>query len=325
MGVIIEPIVAADVNNRTTTRRVPDALFSHNGMQRHLASLDPENGAAKGVLGRITESLTTKVDPPFAAGVYSMAGTRKIVESSIAPTFVSPREGVPRYNMYTELVGTIDAMVGSRSHSVFGDTYAGHLASTLTQSESVGALLDETEPETPVESSNALRQIAKVIKARESLEAERDVFILSINNFDTHFDLDHTERFGEVDDVIADFEAEMKAQGVWDDVVMLTVSDFGRTLTVNGGGTDHAWGGNYFVLGGGIKGGQVHGSFPSSLAEDADLILGRGRVVPTLPYEGVWRALCEWFGVPAADLARILPNLENFPTDLHITQEQLFE
>jgi len=325
MGVIIEPIVAADVRNRTTTKRIPSALFSHNGMQRHLASLDPQNGAAKGVLGRMTESLTQQVDPPYRAGVYSMAGSRKIVESSIAPTFVSRYHGVPRYSMYGELIGAMDEMIQVKSQSVFAETYSDLLASTLAQSESLGALLDETTPATPMDARSALAQIAKVIKVRETLEAERDVFIMSHNDFDSHFDLDHTERFGSVDQVLADFETEMKAQGVWDDVVLLTVSDFGRTLTVNGGGTDHAWGGNYFVIGGAIKGGVVHGQYPSGLTEDADYILGRGRVVPTLGYESVWNGLAEWFGVPAEDLERVLPNVGNFPESLLLSEADLFK
>jgi uncharacterized protein YceK len=36
--------------------------------------------------------------------------------------------------------------------------------------------------------------------------------------------------------------------GIWDGVTVVTVSDFGRTLTSNGLGTDHAWGGNHFII-----------------------------------------------------------------------------
>ena len=43
---------------------------------------------------------------------------------------------------------------------------------------------------------------------------------------------------------------ELKAQNIFDSVVIASESDFGRTLSTNGAGTDHAWAGNYFVLGG---------------------------------------------------------------------------
>ena len=42
---------------------------------------------------------------------------------------------------------------------------------------------------------------------------------------------------------LENFVTEMKAQGIWNDVVILTISDFGRKLVPNGRGCDHAWGG----------------------------------------------------------------------------------
>ena len=53
----------------------------------------------------------------------------------------------------------------------------------------------------------------------------------------------------------------------------------GRTLSGNGYGTDHAWGGNYWVVGGGVKGAQMLGRFPVRLAEfESDVNLGRGKL-----------------------------------------------
>lgn len=104
----------------------------------------------------------------------------------------------------------------------------------------------------------------------------------------------------------------MIAQGVWQNVTIVTVSDFGRTLTSNGLGTDHAWGelslfriallwrtfntpfgvpvptgGNHFVLGGDVAGGKIHGKFPSRFTSGENDI-GRGRVLPTTAWEAMW-------------------------------------
>merc|ERR1712146_114983 len=98
-----------------------------------------------------------------------------------------------------------------------------------------------------------------------------------------------------VDEALASFAAEMKAQGLWDQVTIMQTSEFGRTLTSNGDGTDHAWGGNYFVAGGAVRGGQILGSFPSDLTDDGPLSLGQGRLIPTTPWEGVWNAIGAWF------------------------------
>ena len=89
-------------------------------------------------------------------------------------------------------------------------------------------------------------------------------------------------------------------------------SEFGRTLTSNGQGTDHGWGGHNWLMGGAINGGRIVGRYPDSLAADHELDAGRGRVIPTTSWEAVWHAVARWMGVEQPDLAAILPNLRNF-------------
>jgi uncharacterized protein (DUF1501 family) len=62
------------------------------------------------------------------------------------------------------------------------------------------------------------------------------------------------------------------------DVTIMTMSEFGRTVRQNGnGGTDHGHAGALFVIGGGVKGGRVHGKWPGlepeQLYEGRDLAL----------------------------------------------------
>ena len=63
-----------------------------------------------------------------------------------------------------------------------------------------------------------------------------------------------------------------------DDVVILSMSEFGRMVRQNGnGGTDHGHAGAMFVIGGSVRGGKVHGSWPGlereQLHEGRDLAL----------------------------------------------------
>ena len=110
-------------------------------------------------------------------------------------------------------------------------------------------------------------------------------------------------------------ETELKAQDAWKDTLLLTSSDFGRTYASNGAGTDHAWGGNYFLVGGAANGGQLFGDFPASFIETSDVVISRnGRIIPTTPWESVWYALAEWFGVDSSAMVEVLPNHGNFPT-----------
>ena len=133
--------------------------------------------------------------------------------------------------------------------------------------------------------------------------------------FDTHTDVGTKleEIMTYVDDGVGAFKAEMEKQGLWDSVTLLTFSEFGRTLTSNGQGTDHAWAGNQFIMGGAVKGGKVHGKYPPSLHENHELNIGRGRLLPTTPWEGMWKGVAEWFGVEPAQMKTVLPNAENFP------------
>ena len=79
----------------------------------------------------------------------------------------------------------------------------------------------------------------------------------------------HVSRLGQVTQDLGDRMA---------DVVILTMSEFGRTARQNGsGGTDHGHAGCLFVIGGGVKGGKVHGRWPGlapeQLNEGRDLAL----------------------------------------------------
>ena len=70
--------------------------------------------------------------------------------------------------------------------------------------------------------------------------------------FDTHADVERALGFlfKEINSAFHAFSQEMKALNVWDNVTVIQTSDFARTLNPNGGdGTDHAWGGNYMLMG----------------------------------------------------------------------------
>jgi uncharacterized protein (DUF1501 family) len=128
-----------------------------------------------------------------------------------------------------------------------------------------------------------------------------------------------------VDQSVAAFKREMIHQGIWDNVVVVTASDFGRTLSSNGLGTDHAWGGNYFVAGGSVSGGQVFGQYPADLTDQGPTSLGRGRMIPTLPYDAMWYATAQWMDVEASKMSDVVPNHVNFePGSTLITREQMF-
>ena len=99
--------------------------------------------------------------------------------------------------------------------------------------------------------------------------------------------------------------------GMDDHVVTFTQSDFGRSLSSNGDGTDHGWGGHQLVVGNPVIGRQIYGTMPTLEIGGPDDARG-GRMIPTLSVDQYAATLARWFGIEEADLALIAPNLGNF-------------
>ena len=148
---------------------------------------------------------------------------------------------------------------------------------TVCRSQRLSSL-SSTVP-SPRTRSASSSQVAKLIKVSADLRTERGAYYVSLGGFDTHKDNGPQleKLFGDMNAALKAFVDEIKSQGRWDDVLVVSVSDFGRTITSNGLGTDHGWGGNHFVLGGSVNGGKIHGSYPDDLTPESPLNSGRGR------------------------------------------------
>src|SRR5690606_19705557 len=94
-------------------------------------------------------------------------------------------------------------------------------------------------------------------------------------------------------------------------VTAFTASDFGRTLSSNGNGSDHGWGGHHFIIGGAVRGGRFYGTMPVLENGGPDAAEG-GRMIPTTAVDQYAATLARWFGVADSDLDLVLPNLGNF-------------
>ncbi len=161
--------------------------------------------------------------------------------------------------------------------------------------------------------SDQLKMIAKVIGAREELGFSRQTFFINLSGWDHHDEIleSQQEQLPILDSALGEFMSVLEELGVDNDVTTFTISDFGRTLTSNGDGSDHAWGGNAMVMGGAVNGGQIFGEAPS-LELGSDLMLPRGVLIPTTSASEYFAELAAWFGVSQGDIFEIFPDLENF-------------
>ncbi|MBK8038469.1 MAG: DUF1501 domain-containing protein [Verrucomicrobiaceae bacterium] len=167
-----------------------------------------------------------------------------------------------------------------------------------------------------------LQMIAKAIQghAHASLGAVRQTFFINWGGWDHHSGVlgYQSQMLPQVSAAIGAFFSALTAMGMQNNVTLFTASDFGRTLTSNGQGSDHAWGGNQLVVGGRVNGRKIYGQYPSlalnpqSGPEQNPLDLGSGRLIPTTSCDQFFAELALWLGVSPTDLPLVLPNLGNF-------------
>ena len=157
--------------------------------------------------------------------------------------------------------------------------------------------------------------VARTIAARQALGARRQTFFILFGGWDHHDEVLNAQAMmlPVISKALGEFHAAMTELGTLQDVVTFTASDFGRTLTSNGRGSDHAWGGNHMVMGGPVRGGDLYGSYPALFA-DNDLDTGRGRLIPTTSCDEYFAELALWLGVSPSELTTVIPNLERFYT-----------
>jgi uncharacterized protein (DUF1501 family) len=183
---------------------------------------------------------------------------------------------------------------------------------TLDSALQSGSVLSTSFPETGLGAQ--LQAVASIMAVRDTLGASRQVFFVGIGGFDTH-SAQASELPGlqqDIGDSVAAFYTATQELGIANDVTTFTAADFGRTLTVNGDGSDHGWGSHHFVVGGSVNGGDIYGDIPiSQLGHSQDA--GNGRLIPSVSVEQFAAPLGKWFGLNDSQLAVALPRLANFP------------
>jgi uncharacterized protein (DUF1501 family) len=188
--------------------------------------------------------------------------------------------------------------------------------------------LQYDNPLTGAKAFNSLAQqlqiVARMIHASNDagVLAKRQVFFVSMGGFDTH-DLqnrNHADLMAKLAHALRYFDTTLGAMGARNAVTTFTASDFGRTFTSNGDGTDHGWGSHHFVMGGAVKGGDLYGNFPVLGAKNANNNnfdgspnqLGNGSLLPETSVDQLGATLGRWFGLSDGQLLDLFPNLANF-------------
>lgn len=336
VGTLIEPVLNRGQVTRSL-RRLPLGLYSHSDQTEQWHTGVPHSRSGIGWAGRtadLLKELNASQTVPMNISLdgsnvwqtgntvaeYAITTDGAVALTQYNPTYSnSPNEGLRQILsaavdnqlalMYTNL---LEQTFASRKRSAV-DAYTQFSTATTTPLPA-----SVTFPDTSL--GRQLAMVARTIQGRSSLGAARQTFFVNRGGWDHHNDVlaNQDVMLAEVSAAVGAFYQALVVLGVQDQVTLFSASDFGRTLTSNGRGSDHAWGGNQFVIGGAVKGRRLYGHYPSLVVnpdsgpEVNPLDTGRGRFIPTTSVDQYFAELALWLGVSKTDLPLVFPNIGNF-------------
>ncbi len=327
VGPLIVPTSRAQFQNRSVP--LPPQLFSHNDQQAYWQTASEAEGGAYGWGGRTADLLVSN-NSQAALTCISLGSGSLFLSGKNTRSYQLSTSGAIPLNVLrnNNLYGSSTSAAVLRS-LILQSSPTGHLLETehvnvmrrgLDLFGAVDGALGASPPSgAPFNafSSNSLsqqlRMVARIIHQRNRLGLKRQVFMVGIGGFDNHDQLAvrHPGLLASVSDGLADFDAAMNALGMANQVTTLTASDFGRTLSSNGDGSDHGWGSHHFLVGGAVNGGRFFGKAPLIGTTHNDQV-GSGRLLPSTSIEQLGVELARWFGVSDSDMSSVFPHAKNF-------------
>lgn len=334
VGPLVQPLTRDDYLNDTAP--APPKLFSHNDQTSVWQAFAPE-GAVTGWGGRMGDLMAsmnaaqsfTCISPSGNAVWISGRDTVPYQISVRGPTAITGIYG--GLNWPASVSSIFEQVVTANRSNVFEQSISNTTRNAIdAQQRLQAALLDDSVlPPVPVVSrtgnanwlATQLRIVARIIAGRENLGMRRQIFMVTMAGFDTHDNQvsRHPPLLEELAQGIAYFDSLMAhpAVNASQQATLLTASEFGRTLTINGDGTDHGWGSHHFVVGGAVRGGDIYGRFPDYVRDGPDDV-GNGRLLPHYSVDQYGGTLANWFGVDDSMLNDIFPNLQNFGSERNL-------
>ena len=323
VGPLLAPTTKEAIFNGSAS--LPPQLFSHNDQQDQWTSLKGTDVSGTGWAGRMADLIRTGVTDQRMATNASLFGNNlwqaadETVAYVMGPTGPLQFEGFssdpnqPGFEQQQLFQRILDANYDSLYARAFADVQrrAINAAETISGAIDSAPTLATAFPQSQL--GTQLETVARLIAVRDELQMQRQIFFVAAGGFDSHDNQneDQPGLLGGVSEAMTAFYNATVELGIADGVTSFTQSDFGRTLTSNGDGTDHGWGGNQLVVGGAVQGREFYGDYPLLLI-DGDDDVGSGRTIPTTSADQYAATIARWFGIEDVDLGVVAPNLDNF-------------
>ncbi len=323
-GPLVRPVTKQQVRSGAP---VPSNLYSHSDQQQAWQQAPWQGGSRTGWGGRTADAMQPSNAGSLLPMSVSTAGGALFTMGQVtAPAIVNGGLGLG-------LSGSDGSATATARDNAFQQVINFQSGLTLVQAANrtinngiqVGKVLNSvlTGPSgltTVFPGSglgNQFQQVARIMRARQTLGVSRQIFFVSQGGFDNHDGLLAAQQglLTTLNGAMSSFYDATIELGLENNVTTFTESDFNRTFGPNGNaGTDHAWGGHHIVMGGGVNGGRMYGTFPNLAIEGPDDVGNRGLWLPTMSVDQYGGTLATWFGVNSAQLDQVFPNLINFPT-----------
>jgi len=333
VGTLLEPVTRSTLQKQAV--QLPPNLYSHSHQaEMWMTGLPPITGKIQhGWGGRMFDLFMQGLKSGDIPPVYSLLGNNEWQSSvttipfSINPwddstgfNYLSGKKWPKREKSRTTAWENILKLASSHSNPMkqqwassigiarerlasFSDAFA-HVADIKTSFDNDNHLAMQ------------LRKVAQIISIRKVMGQHRQIFFVGIGGWDTHGQqlTTHADLLSKLDNALYSFQSALAELRLEKSVTSFTASDFGRSLTANGDGTDHAWGTHALVMGGAVNGGQIHGEMPQLVLGGDDDSGNDGRIIPTIALDQYAATLAKWMGVSNSDLNDIFPYLRNFAT-----------
>lgn len=328
VGALVEPTSKAAYQAKTVA--LPPQLFSHNDQQNFTQSLQ-SSVKRNGWAGRAADVMQEMNNNPRLSMNISLGGSNLWQSgANIAPYAVNPGgiasiRSLDRNSSEDDAwedarIAVFENILAQQQQHIFARAYAQAFTKAWDLSDEVGTAVNGVPAiNTAFPANNRLAQglqmTARLIAARQALDVSRQTFFIGVGDFDTHGDQNRRQDIlmAQLNDALSAFYAATVELGIADKVTTFTASDFGRTLSSNGDGTDHGWGSHHIIMGDAVKGGDIYGLMPELVIGSND-DMGEGRIIPTSCMDQYAATLATWFGLPANAYADVFPNLANFNT-----------
>jgi uncharacterized protein (DUF1501 family) len=349
VGTLVTPLTKGEYTGNSKPK--PFQLFSHSD-QTNLWQLGQNNPNSTygwgGQAASFVQSLNAGNQIPALSPCISLQGSNRFeIGPGVVPYQMTSGGATQLTGYYTStsqtspnttaLRNTLNELLALDYESLYTSEYQATLSRSVTLGTDLttrlaGAVLnpDPFFGITNNSLADQLKMVARMILicSDPAVGIQRQIFFVQLGGFDTHTGQITPVTGGlggqglllqRLSVALNAFQSALASPqlAMENNVLTFTMSDFSRTLSSNGSGSDHAWGGIQLVMGntdtagGPLVGGRIYGNYPSIVLNGANS-LDRGQFIPDMAVEQMMAPMASWMGVQPGDMAAVFPNLSSF-------------